>query len=241
MGERPLKAAERVAQEIIQEIVDRGLAPGHRLEPEAIMVQRYGVARGTLREALRLLEVQGLLSIRPGPGGGAVVGEVDTRNFARTTSLFLQMSGARIRAIVEARVVLEPVFARQAAVNKDRLVIEGLQRVVDESMTVDLRDDRAYLRMSAAFHSAVARGSGNQLLDLFGSTLTELFSRRVNSTLIPPGRRDKLRAHHAEIVAAIAAGDGDLAYRLMEEDMHQWYAGIRTRLAGVLDEPIDWS
>lgn len=240
MRERTVKAAERVSQEIVREVVEGGLAPGHRLEPEATMVQRYGVARGTLREALRILEVQGLIAIRPGPGGGAVVGEVNTRNFARTTSLYLQMSGARLRSVVEARVVLEPVLAREAAERKDAKFIRRLREIVDDSMAVDLRDERAYVRMSVEFHTAVARASGNELLDLFGSTLGQLVSKRVGSALIPPGRREEYRSHHVEIFEAIAAGDGDGAYRLMQRDVQHWYAGVRSKLPGVLDERIDW-
>lgn len=240
MQDRTIKAAERVAQEIVSEIVERGLEPGHRLDPEATMLQRYGVARGTLREGLRLLEVQGLISIRPGPGGGALVGAVDTRNFARTTSLFLQMSGARLRSVVEARVILEPVLAREAAERKDAKFVRQLRQLVDDSLEVDLSDERAYVRMAVDFHAAVARGSGNELLDLFGSTLGQLFSRRVGAALVPPGRREGYRNHHIEIFEAIADADGDRAYQLMHEDVKHWYAGIKSRFPGVLDERIDW-
>ena len=67
---RTVKASERVAQEIVRDIVRRGLETGDRLPLEAAMVEEYGVSRTSLREALRLLEVQGLISLKPGPGGG---------------------------------------------------------------------------------------------------------------------------------------------------------------------------
>ena len=62
----------------------QGLGSGDRLPLEAAMVEQYGVSRASLREALRLLEVQGLIRLKPGPGGGPVVGAVEAANLART-------------------------------------------------------------------------------------------------------------------------------------------------------------
>ena len=78
---RPQKTAILLAQRIVGEITDQNLAPGTLLLPEREMLQRYGVARGTLREALRFLEIQGVLTIKPGPSGGPTV---NTRTRARS-------------------------------------------------------------------------------------------------------------------------------------------------------------
>src|SRR3954469_3261027 len=71
---RAAKTSELVALDIVRDIVARRLKPGDRLPREAELVEQYGVSRTSLREALRLLEVQGLISIRPGPGMGTLVG-----------------------------------------------------------------------------------------------------------------------------------------------------------------------
>jgi GntR family transcriptional repressor for pyruvate dehydrogenase complex len=70
MPHRSRKLAEIVAHELVAEIAKQGLTPGRVLPPEADMVRSFGVGRATIREALRLLEVQGLIAMRPGPGGG---------------------------------------------------------------------------------------------------------------------------------------------------------------------------
>ena len=77
--------------------------------------ERYGVGRASLREALRILEVHGLIKIKPGPGGGPMVDQVDSRDFGRTTSFFFQVLGATIGDLLEARTVIEPMMARLAA------------------------------------------------------------------------------------------------------------------------------
>src|ERR1700682_4416911 len=89
---RPQKTAILLAQRIVGEISDQGYGPGTLLLPEREMLQRYGVARGTLREALRFLEIQGVLTIRPGPAGGPTVNNVEPRSLASAIALLLQLS-----------------------------------------------------------------------------------------------------------------------------------------------------
>ena len=84
---RPQKTAERVAADIVRDLVAEGLRTGDHLPLEAAMVERYHASRASVREALRLLEVQGLIHLKPGPGGGPVVGQVDPANLARLNAL----------------------------------------------------------------------------------------------------------------------------------------------------------
>src|SRR5713226_8033113 len=114
---RTEKISDIVALEIVHDI--RGMAAGAKLPPEAVMLSRYQVGRASLREALRLLEAQGLIVLRTGPGGGPVVAPVDSRYFARMSSLYFHLTGATYRDLVEARQVMEPVMARLAAVRQD--------------------------------------------------------------------------------------------------------------------------
>ena len=78
VGSRPPKAAMLVAQRIVRDIVRGGLRPGDVLPPERAMLATYETGRGTLREALRLLEFQGVITLRPGPRGGPVPGASTT-------------------------------------------------------------------------------------------------------------------------------------------------------------------
>src|SRR4029077_8746492 len=91
---RSPKTSERVALEIVHDIVAQGVRAGDRLPLEAEMVEQYQVSRASLREALRLLEVQGLIRLKAGPGGGTVVGSVEAANLARTATLYFHLGAS---------------------------------------------------------------------------------------------------------------------------------------------------
>src|SRR4051812_17506063 len=112
---RPQKMALIVAQRIVRDIERQGLGPGDKLPPERMMMENYEAGRGTLRESLRFLELQGVLSFKPGPGGGPVIEKPSAENLATTLTLLLQFDDARYRVIAEAREAFEPVMAQLAA------------------------------------------------------------------------------------------------------------------------------
>ena len=91
---RPLKTSETVARDIVHSVVAGGLGQGDSLPSEARMLEQYGVSRESLREGLRLLEAQGLITLRRGPGGGPVVGAVDPANLGRASTLYYHLVGA---------------------------------------------------------------------------------------------------------------------------------------------------
>ena len=117
---RTMKTSERVALDIVHDIVAQGLGTGARLALEAAMAQQYGVSRASLREALRLLEVQGLIHLKPGPGGGPAVGTVEPANLARTASLYFHLGAATYGQLMQAQVLIEPLCAQLAAQHPDR-------------------------------------------------------------------------------------------------------------------------
>ena len=161
-GARRGKAAVVLAQEIAREIHRRGLGAGDKLLSEQKMVERYGVARGSLREALRYLELQGVLRIKSGPGGGPVIQVPDGRHFASTLALMLQFVGARFRTIVETRWVVEPGIAALAAERATEDDVAALRAAV-AAMRDTLADGRRFAEAHRRFHDLLAYASGNPL------------------------------------------------------------------------------
>ncbi|MCW2622964.1 MAG: FadR family transcriptional regulator, partial [Frankiales bacterium] len=120
---RVLKMSESVAQDIVRDVVTQGLGVGDRLPSESAMLEQYGVSRESLREALRILEVQGLISIRRGPGGGPSVSGIDPRDLARTSALYFHLAGATYSELFEAWQATEPLLTEKVARSDDRAAV----------------------------------------------------------------------------------------------------------------------
>lgn len=236
---RATKVATSVAREILHDIVDRGLAPGSKLPSEVDMAEALDVARASLREGLRILEVYGLITIKPGPGGGPIVASISSDDLGQTLTFFLQASGSTFREVMEARLILEPVMARQAAERGDADVRAALQDAIDRS-SGGLDDDQQYLDVVTSFHEFVSGASGNSVLDLLTRSLKDIYVARVRSVLHEPGERAKILHDHRAVADAIISGDGDRAEKLMREHMQQFVTVFEERFTGFMDEKIDW-
>jgi GntR family transcriptional regulator, transcriptional repressor for pyruvate dehydrogenase complex len=240
---RTEKKAERLARRILDDVLAQGLSTGAPLSNEATMLAHYGVGRITLREALRILEVQGLLTIRPGPSGGPVVAHADSRDFGRMSSLFFRAAGVRLIDLMEARNLMEVTSARLAAQQRDADGMERLRTVLKalESLQ-DEESNTAFLATSREFHDAVNSMSGNPAMDLVSSSFVHMVLDRMTGFAYPAARRAELTSQHIAIATAILRGNASAAERLMRDHM-QAYADYAWR-GGNSDakfETVSWS
>lgn len=233
---RTEKISEIVAREIVHDM--RGMPSGSKLPPEAVMLDKYRVGRASLREALRLLEVQGLIIIRPGPGGGPVVAAVDSRHFARMSSLYFHLSGATYRDLVESRLVMEPVMARLAAERQDPSDLAELQQFIGG--TPEAENPTEYMRHSTEFHALLSGMSGNPVLDLMGRSLKDLYTDRLEGLIFPLEARVRVQEEHEAIAKAIIKGNASRAEKLMREHMAEFVEFAADRNPGVFSEIVDW-
>jgi DNA-binding FadR family transcriptional regulator len=234
------KMSELIARDIVHDIVSRGLERGAKLPAEAVMLDQLQVGRATLREALRILEVHGLISIRPGPGGGPVVASAKSKDFGRMATLFFHMQGATFRELIEARQVVEPLMARLAAERQDIEDMSRLSDAIEGARSAAVGEDTGWALASSGFHDVVAGMSGNRILDLFGEAIKEVWFDRVTGTMYPSDAREQVRRDHETIAKAIVAGDGRKAERLMRAHMQEWAGFVADRYPGLLDEVVDW-
>jgi GntR family transcriptional regulator, transcriptional repressor for pyruvate dehydrogenase complex len=233
-GARVRKTAERVAEEIVREIVANCLRTGDRLPLEGEMVDHYRASRSSIREALRLLEVQGLIVLKPGPGGGPVVGQVDPANLARTASLYFHLGGATYESILRTQAMLEPLCAQLASRHLQRRV--AMEPFVSP---VRLRTPDEARRHGERLHAALHRLADNPII----SMLTEAINRIVADHVLidtSPTRLATLADERSAVARAVAAGRGEDAsramYRMLRAD-HDW---LREEAPAVLDMLIEW-
>jgi DNA-binding FadR family transcriptional regulator len=229
------KTSERVALEIVHDIVAQGLRTGDRLPLEAAMVDHYQVSRASLREALRLLEVQGLIRLKPGPGGGPVVGTVEGANLARTTTLYFHLSGATYSEVLATQSEFEPLCAELAAQQADRR--EAMEPYFE---VPTITDDAEYRDLTAGFHFAVYRLVANPVLTLLTEAVTHIVSDHVVATMDPADLRAEILDDHARLARAIAAGHAAKARRLMQQHFQHQHDYYRAHWPARLRELIEW-
>jgi GntR family transcriptional regulator, transcriptional repressor for pyruvate dehydrogenase complex len=239
---RSSKVAETVAREILTDIVNRQLKSGHLIGSEAQMLERYRVARGSLREALRLLEVHGLIYIRAGPNGGAVVGAPTVTSFGRTATMYLQMAQATMGELHEALIVIEPVLVRYAAVLQNPVQLAALTANRLDGEQISLRDDMAYRVLVGQFHDIFTNTSGNRLLELFTGGLRSISTHRLGSAPVASrSAREKIVSAHAAITDAILAGDAAGAENLMRGHNEDVLTERKKKESPLFSEVIHWA
>ena len=239
---RPLKAAEVVARDVVRSITAAGLQPGDGLPSEAQMLQQYGVSRESLREGLRLLEVQGMISIRRGPGGGPVVGTVDPANLGRMEALFFHLAGATYDELFEAWVFAESTLARMAASNPDAAL---RAQVMEPYLSGDVEEDEhvdldVYVSGHGSFHGAVAELAGNRVFQITFRSYGQIVAHHFATF----GDVRKFHKHmvedHLKVARAVVDGDGEVAWTLMNEHLIQNIGYNRGELGSLLEGPVGW-
>lgn len=236
------KTAERVARSILESIADQSLGAGDSLPTEVAMLKEKGVGRATLREALRILEVNGLIMIKPGPGGGPLVTSSSTRDFGRMATMHFQRAGLTFSDLLDARLTLEPLLARMAAERFGGEGVSALEEVRQQGRDIDPNDDKAYAIVTRQFHRVMSQLSGIPLLDFLTSMLADVYFDRFGLNLYesPEDRRVVLDVHEA-IAAAVITGDGEVAERLTREHMRAFADSASARMPGLMREVINWS
>lgn len=243
---RSEKVSKTIARLIVRQIAEHQLPPGSTLLPEQAMAEQYGVGRASVREALRMLEMGGLISIRQGVGGGPVVAAPTGAEFAEIMTLYLQFTGTRVDQLFEAMPPLAGMVAyvaasRVAAEEVSREDVDVLTRMADE--TLEDLDKETFASHAPAFHVAIASLLGNPVLELLHDGLLQLFIERAN--LLLPGLYDaEYRAlvaqQHRSVAAAIAAGDAPGALQAMAEHVQVEITTLLEANPAATAEPLEW-
>lgn len=237
---RPEKVAESTARRILTDLSISHKEPGTRLPSEAEMIEFYGVARASLREALRILEIQGVIELRPGPRGGAFVANTTSHEFSRMASLHYHLQGVTIRELVEARLIVEPIMAGIAAERADDASRGHLRKVLAQAVDHPLDDWQSQRLLGFEFHDAVCAMSGNRLLNLVAKSLKDGFADRITSHPFPASERQGVIAEHRAVTEAIVARDAARAEELMRGHMKAVADTVEREHPALLDEVVAW-
>ena len=236
---RPPKTSENVARAITRDIIRDGRQPGDPLPSEATMLDHYDVSRESLREALRLLEVQGLVAIRRGPRGGPSVCTVDPANLGRVSTLYYHLAGATYRELWEAWILAETILAERAASNPDAAArTAAMAPYVDVGQPAD--ESETLVHDHIAFHAAVASLAQNRVLEIALQTMGQIVSHHFVTTDDPRQLRAMVYDDHRQLARLVAAGDAHEARALMEAHTRNMADIAGTNLGTLSDNFIEW-
>jgi GntR family transcriptional regulator, transcriptional repressor for pyruvate dehydrogenase complex len=224
---------KQIADLLRAEIVGGRFAEGDLLGTEAELLDRFGVSRPSLREGLRILEAEGLVSVMRGVLGGVVVHRPDQRMTARTAALLLSSRNVTLLDVFEASAILEPAAARMVAVSRGRRSAAKRLRdvVVEEKLVV--ADAARFTRATQRFHEEIITSAGNQTLLMIKEMLDEVIARAMVDVTVRlamenlVARRRFIRAHE-RLAVLVEAGDGDAAQAHWNAHM----ADVRRTLLG---------
>jgi DNA-binding FadR family transcriptional regulator len=178
---RPREKPQLIADELRALIVAGELSEGDSLGHEPDLVERFGVSRPSLREALRILEAEGLVTVVRGVRGGVVVHEPDGRMTARTAALVLQARNVPLADVFEARSFIEPIVAKTIASTRGRRTAVKELRTLIIAEEAAIEDPDRFGEANAAFHQRLVALGGNETLSIVAEMLNEIVSRAVTA------------------------------------------------------------
>ena len=214
-GRGPL--APGIARQIYGEIVAKGWPVGHLLGSEAELLARHSVSRSVLREALRLLEFNGIVTTRRGLGGGIIVSRPDQAATVEAMASFIESRGITPEHLFEVREAIELAAVDLASQHID----VGGRQLLETTLEAERRGE---LRVAGqALHVCIAEITRNRVLHLFLYALTLLAEihtlERDEINLTNDQALERVQRIHRAIVDAIVAGDVGLARHRMERHL----------------------
>lgn len=226
---------QQIADQIGSAIIDGTLAPGDELPTERELSERFGVSRASTREALRVLEAQGLI----------VTNDVHARTVAsygassalhQALEQLIHLQAVTMNDLVDFRCLLEGQGVRLAAARRDKKALAEVRKALEE--VVRAGDERgadsvdSFEAADIQFHLALISASGSEVMTIVMQALRSTVTRRLYEVLSSsPDAHETMNvfnAAHTAILGAVEKGDGEAAAEHMERHIRDAYAQSKT-------------
>lgn len=223
------KASDVLANIIKVRVLSEGLKAGERLPSEAELIEQYNFSRGTVREALRMLESDGIVRIRRGPRGGIEVASPDVHHVTRSLAVLLAFDGTPVSDLVKFRLIVEPAAAASAAQN-------ATQKQRDDLVAAAARPNGDTVPHSVAFHRLMGQATNNAFMSTILTAVYQVLEWQTDTQTLSDTEQSETVNAHVSIAAAILAGDGAKADHVMRVHLEE-FRGVLER-QGRLHQPI---
>lgn len=222
---RKQRVFEVICDQVRARLGDGSLKPGDKLPPERALADQLGVSRNAVREALRTLEIMGLIELRNGVKGGAFIGPGDPATLTRSLRDLMRLGTMSLDDLTEVRREIAATVTRLACRRAGESDLAALAANIDDAERLTAAgqfDDKAALNID--FHNILARATGNPVLALIMGALTDLvdhFSRPIDAAETAEILRSRRR-----FLSLLRAGDAAGAADEMDahlQSLHRLY------------------
>ncbi len=232
---RKNKVFEEVARQIQQRIIEQ-LKPGDVLPPERELAGMFGVSRSSVREAIRSLEVMGL--VEPRRRVGTLVRELNAVSILNPLTTALLQTGKMNSELLDVRRIIEPPLARRAAVNATPAQISDLEEILRRQEERLSRGELG-IEEDAAFHYCIALAADNAVMVKVLDVLMDLLRETRQRSLQTDGRAVKSFQGHCRILAALKLRDAAAAEEAMHRHLDEIAAIVSQQPAAGKDKDLE--
>jgi GntR family transcriptional regulator, transcriptional repressor for pyruvate dehydrogenase complex len=216
VGIKRRRLHEPVADQIRQAIFRGLIIAGHKLPPEREMAEHFQTSRVALREALRSLEKEGLITIKRGAGGGAFVADFDNALNALADSLntVVKLGSAKSANLTEMRSILEPEITRLATLRATPEDVAAIEAVVI-AQEHEIQNGELSRKLDMEFHRCIAQAAHNPVMNIVVNAVNQSIRDSILRSKRTEEMRNRVVKYHRDIFEAVRSGNAELAKRVM--------------------------
>jgi GntR family transcriptional repressor for pyruvate dehydrogenase complex len=226
---QPVRAYQRVVEQVEEAVMRGDLKAGSRLSSERELMKSFKVSRSTVREALRVLESNGLLRSRPGDPNGAELLPLGSDVLRGPLTRLANFGQVSLLELLQFRILLEGATSYLAAALRTDEQLTEMQEALQSLIAAMENGHEAWGKADVAFHDAIARASGNSLLQVCSDVVRTVALNMIENTIEDAQVSKDLLGEwvlvHTRMFEAIRNGDAELAGRQARLDLYDGYAG----------------
>jgi GntR family transcriptional repressor for pyruvate dehydrogenase complex len=229
---RPVRLYQRIVEQVEAAVLRGELRPGERLPSEREMVEQFGASRSTVREALRVLESDGVVRSRPGDPRGPEILAFSSDGLTKQMHRLAHVEQLSLAELVSFRMILDGSANMLAARLRSDDELEAMEATIAAMAEASGGSDAEFSEADFAFHEAVAAASRNTLIQVCNTVVRTVVLSLISDKLhrADSGQTVRHRSvqHHRDVLAAIRDQDGDRAAMLARRSLYDYYADYLT-------------
>ncbi len=226
---RPVRLYERIVEQVEDAIAQGQLKPGHRLPSERELVSQFGASRSTVREALRVLESNGVVRSRPGDPHGPEVQPFTATILSKQLGRLTRAQEVGLAELISFRMILDSSANMLAARLRSEQELDDMESTIASMREAIDGGYDEFSRADIAFHDAVATASRNTLIQVCNQVVRDAVLTLISDKIAHArNRKERMREsvrHHEEVLEQIRCGDGLAAARISRRNIFDYYAG----------------